>query len=329
MSRSKQIDMSEVRFAAELRIGNIRLAKANTLPLAETFVDISAGEVSITFWGDTPAPWDDISLASIRMFRLPRGRAEFQRQIEWFSDKRKQRARLPEGVPFDEHTLALRNVPESWKHTAFARSGRDFIHIYESKQQAILIRLLGKAGTILDNPLLKRIHRNLSIAEQQWIAKFPVTERRTRTSRTRDTRLAADVKMEMQGAAARARTLLNLDRIRDPKKTAEAIHRSLDEVRSRKRLGAEAKKRLAIDYGVLWGNALCEAAQWEWCCVKTAGQETYAVTSENRSHAVDPIGVMHQVLSSRRAANNSLLLFNMIVSGDLPQSPAHAYCWLT
>ncbi len=333
MPKSKDLDinMSEERFLHDLRIGCIRLRNADSLPIASSFVVLSKTDVSITFWGATPEPWDGVSLVSIRMFQLPRFKAEFQREIKWFSDKRKKRARLPEGVAFEENTLAMRGVPANWVHEGFARSGRDFIHTYETDKLAILIRFLGKAGNILDNPLLKQIHENLSIVENQWIVEFPKTKPQKRTqSVIAATPLAPEVQTEVLEAVGRARELLDLGRIRNPRKAAEAVYRALDEMRARKRVPAKEKKQLAIDIGALWGDALCKTKKWEWCCVRpTADQEIYAICSMNRSHAVDPIGLVHRILSSRRVPNNSLLLFNMIVSGPLPKASDQVYFWLS
>ncbi len=331
MSRSKQIDMSGVRLARVLQIGCIRLVNANTLPLAQAFIDISATEVSITFRGDTPKPWDDVSLASIRMFKLPRGNTEFQRLIEWFSDKRKTRARLPDGLPFDESTLAIRRLPEGWKHEGFARSGRDFIHIYQTKKLAILVRLMGQTGTVLDNPLLKRIHRNLCIVDGQWVTDFPATEHRKQSQqKIKEAALSPNVIAEIHDASARGRDLLKLGRTARPPKTADAIYRFIEEVRGWTRVSANEKKQLAIDLGALWGDALCTARKWNWCCLSpTSNQQIYAVCSPNRSHAVDPIALVHTILTSKKVVNNSLLLFNMISSGKLPEAPENAFCWLS
>jgi hypothetical protein len=233
-------------------------------------------------------------------------------------------------LPFDRTTLAIRDAPETWTHDGFARSGRDFIHIYQTKKRAILIRLLSKAGTVLDNPLLKRIHKNLAIIEDQWIGKFPSTELRKSTrQKTRELPLTPDVVNELRDAIARARELLNLGRRSKPNQVADAIHQAIDEIRSRKRVSAQEKKQLGIDLGALWGDALCTARKWEWCCVsQSSKQQVYAVCSPNRSHAIDPIRIVHSILQSRRVANNSLLLFNLILSGRLPESPA-GYCWLS
>lgn len=331
MSRSRDIVMNGVRLDPDLRIGCVHLANADSLPLASAFVELSAAEVSITFWGATPEPWDGATIVSIRMFRLPRGRAEFQRDIDFFSEERRKRSRLPEGVAFGENTLAIGGVPARWVHDGFARSNRDFIHIYRSDKLGILIRYLGKAGDILDNPLLRPIHENLRIVEDQWIVEFPETRPQGAASSTvTETPLPDEVQSQVREAVGRARERLQLGRIRDPRRTAEAIHRAIDEFRERQRVPAEEKKQFAIDLGALWGEALCRARKWEWCCVSVAAdQETFAVCSPGRSHAVDPLAMVYRILSSRRVANNALLLFNMILSGHLPAAADRKYCWLS
>lgn len=71
------------------------------------------------------------------------------------------------------------------------------------------------------------------------------------------------------------------------------------------------------------------AAGWEWCSVSPEPErEIHAVCSPNRSHAVDSLRVAFGILESKRADNNSLLLFNMIVAGDVPVSAEWAYSWL-
>ncbi len=331
MSKSKQFELSAACFARELRIGCIRLGSADSLPLASAFVDLSKTEASITFWGATPEPWNGTSLVSINMYWLPASRAEFRRMIKWFSDVQKNRARLPDGVAFEETTLAVHRVPAGWVHEGFARSGRDFIHIYRSRDRAILMRFLGKAGTILDNPLLAQVHKNLRIVDNQWIVDFPKTKPRKRAqSPITDTAPAPEIAAQLEEAASRAREFLNLGRVRDPSKTAKAIDQAINEIRSRSRLPADKRKQLAIDLGALWGNALCQAKQWEWCCIRpTAEEQIFAIVSSNRSHAIDPIRLVFNLLSSRQVASNSLLLFNMIVSGRQPETSDRAYCWLS
>ncbi len=93
-------------------------------------------------------------------------------------DERKSRARLPDGVPFEESTLAIRNLPSDWKHSAYPRSCRDFIHIYSSDKQAILLRVASKRGTVLNHPLLRIATDNIRIVPLQWETRRPKVQLR-------------------------------------------------------------------------------------------------------------------------------------------------------
>jgi hypothetical protein len=159
--------MSAACLPQEVHIGFVELKGAHRFPLSEVFVTLSANEISFTLKGDTEAPWADRSLVSITMFRLPKGRSEFNEQVAWFSEGRKKRVRLPEGDEFNPSMLAVRNAPISWIHDGFARSGHDFIHTYESDRHAMLIRYMSRAGTMLDHPLLRPVHKNLRILEDE------------------------------------------------------------------------------------------------------------------------------------------------------------------
>jgi hypothetical protein len=328
--RSKQIDMSGIRLKPDLEIGCCRLSHANTLPLSETFICLSPSEVSITFWGDTQAPWDGITLVNVFMFKHPRGRKEFERNQEFFSSNRKKRARLPEGVPFSEDILAIKKVPPSWNHTGFARSGRDFIHVYDSKRFGILVRFLGKEGTILDNPLIQRVHRNLRFVEDQWIVKYPETEPRRRSaSQPKGVELSPEIQAEIEAAASRARATLQLRPKAKPQKVVQAIHDCIETFRNEKRSRVD-RDDLSIELGALWGDALCIAKQWRWVSVVAKGKTGItAVVNENGSFAVDPFSLFHRILKSKKANNNALLLFNMIDAGRMPETADNSYVWLS
>ena len=81
----------------------------------------------------------------------PVARAELDELIEWFSDKKIASgpiARLPEGGRFDESILAIQGTSTEWSHTAFARTGRDYVHVYTSDEYGILLRTQAASGTI-------------------------------------------------------------------------------------------------------------------------------------------------------------------------------------
>ena len=331
MATSKQFAMTARQFAPEIRFGCIELRKADALELDGANVQVSPGEMSLLLVGAKRSQWNGISHVAVHMFSLPRRRTEFQRQVEWFGRERRSRARLPEGVKFDAAVLAIVDPPDGWEHEAFPRSGRDFVHIYRSAGRAVLIRLATKAGTVLDHPLLKHVHENLRIVADQWIADIPEIHRRESSAfRVTDRGLSDGVKQEIDESAARARDSLKLTRHSSPSRTVEAVHEAIEMLRRRRRVSKNEKSQFAIDHGALWGEALCAATGWEWRCVQlTVEDEVVAVCSGTRSHAVDPIRVIYRVLTTAKADNNALLLFNMIVSGELPQAAEAGFCWVS
>jgi hypothetical protein len=332
MPDSFMIDMSEVRLTKELRYGCICLKNAHLLPLAETFIRRNANEPSITFWGDTPEPWDAVSLVSISMFRMPQGRKEFQRQIDFFGDKRKKRAKLPEGEMFDTTTLAIKSVSSAWEHDAFARSGRDFIHIYRGKKYALLMRLLGKAGGVLDNPLLKLVHNNLRLVDEQWIIEPPATEPRKAGKakpRLKESPLNNETIDEINSAASQARKRFGLAHLRSPAKVAAGIGEAVDAERLRTKVTNDERIETAVGLGALFGDCLEREVDWEWCAIPTeSGGPAYAVCSPNRSHMVTPMLKLLTLLKNKRKTNNLELMFNLIAADKLPPSQAGGYCHL-
>lgn len=322
--------MAGIRLKPDLSIGCCQLSHAGSLPLSETFVCLSPSEVSITFWGDTKEPWDGVTLVNVYMFKHPHGRKEFERLQEFFSDTRKKRASLPEGIPFTEETLAIKDIPESWEHSAFARSARDFIHIYDSKRFGVLVRFMGKEGTILENPLIKRIHRNLRLIEDQWIVEFPETEtRRKRSSQLVGVELPSDVQSDVQAAISSAETTLKLKPKAKPEQMTKAIHDFIEQARAGRTRSMD-RDQLSIELGALWGAALCKAARWRWLSVGQKGKAGItAVVNDNGSFAVNPFALIYGIMSTKKNVNNALLLFNMICSGRMPESADNSYTWLS
>jgi hypothetical protein len=131
--------------------------------------------------------------------------------------------------------------------------------------------------------------------------------------------LPADVCVEVKEAAERARSTLQIGRVRKPKRIAEAIYHGIDEFRGRKRTKKEERNSFAVDCGSLWGQALCEATGWMWKRLQSEQSEGFiAVCSPNGSYAVMPLKFIYDLVTNRKSANNSLLLFNMIAAGKLP-----------
>ena len=330
MSDSRQLDMANAKFAPEIRFGCVSLAKADKLPLSEVFLDVGKGEMSLTLWGDTPAPWDDVSLVSIRMFKFPAGRAEFDHDLAFFGTDRKSRAKLPDGIPFDDSVLAIKEAPAGWTHEAFACGPRSFIHTYQTKKFAVLVRWMTKAGTVLNHPLFKGVHANLRIVEDQWIAAFPEAgPRRAPKGMAQEQPLGDDLLAELDEALASGRAALGLKAKAKPESAAEAVHNAIDVARGGTKLSDERRTELAVELGAVWGDAVRRALKWEWARMPVSKKETIvSVTSPTRAHAVDPIRLVYDLVGDKKRANNALLLFNMLVEGGLPESPGECV-WLS
>lgn len=134
---------------------------------------------------------------------------------------------------------------------------------------------------------------------------------------------------EICAAAGRARHFLGLPPDLDAAGTVKAVYDQIEDLRGGKDLSPDEMNQWSVGLGVVWADALCAAGGWEWRCISTdVGGETYGVCSPDRSHAVHPTSLMHCLLAANSAPNNTLLLFNMILSGDVPQSAPAAYTWL-
>jgi len=329
--KSKDYFMSDVLLPNQVAIGCVLLQNLQDLPLSVVYICINKNEISITFWGNTTAPWKGDSLVNIEMFRLPNATEAFQRKADYHRKLRaKRKIRLPEGVPFETNTLAVTASAATWRHEDIPKHCRGIVHLYTTERYAVLIDSFSKSGTILDHPLLKPMSENLLLQEDQWIVEFPEAQPVSRVFRIQEATPEPEVINEINAAQTRARESLGLAGECNSATIVERLSTEVNELRSQSRLSASQKKQIAIDLGCLWGNALRDAKQWEWCVVSTEPDTSvYAICHPSRSHAVDPIGFVHRILSSKRNANTTALLFNMIVADDLPEAPPLTYSWLS
>jgi hypothetical protein len=153
---------------------------------------------------------------------------------------------------------------------------------------------------------------------------MPVIKSRERRT-SQDRPIAAREKAAIRSGAERAKDSLGLKRIRDPRKLAAAVHKSIDASRTAN-LKNEVKESLASDLAMLWGEALVAAGAWEWRRIDVDDENILGLCNHNRTFMVDPIAVMQRLLSSRRVPNNCELLFNMILDADsLPKGAEFSY----
>lgn len=330
MSDSIQFDMNKYRLPRVVACGFVETRSAHLLPLREVAYDgTSDHHLGLTLWGKTSGRAGDVSLLSIEMYRLPKGRAEFDSKVKFFGDERKKWARLPEGVRFGPTILAPQGVPVSWVHDGFPRSGHDVIHAYASQRQAMLIRYRGKK--MLDNDLFRRVNRNLSVVEGRWEAAPPACRPRAGLKPGAIERpLKLNVVNEVSEAIQRGYDYLKLKPGRaKPAKVRQAIYDAVDRlIAAKRRVPAEQADDLAIDLGCLWGQSLCDSLGWAWCQLKYGrGPAAYAVVSPDRSFAVAPMAYLLRQIGQRGpgADNTTLLLFNMVEAGAVPRSRPQAY----
>lgn len=173
---SKQFILRNSSFVSEVRFGCILIENADQLPLDMANFSSSSATVTLALDGATGKPGITDSFVTIHTFQFPEGLSEFDRLVAWFGQDRQSRAKLPDGIKFDESVLAVRNVPAEWIHEAYPQSKRTFVHIYRGPQQAILIRWIARTGTILDHPLFKPLIDNLQIVPGQWITEAPAIQ---------------------------------------------------------------------------------------------------------------------------------------------------------
>jgi hypothetical protein len=328
---SREIWMSEQRLTDEIRFGCFQLKMAHKLPLYEVFAHADAADVTISLKGETPAPWDDINFVTIYSYRFPKGKSEFESRIQFFSDTRKTRGKIREGIRFEPGILAVANVSEAWEHDGFARSAGDIMHVYTSKKFGLLIRYFARSGSILDHPLLSEVHKNLRIIDDQWVQEFPTTQPlKKQRSQVAESEMDEAALSEITEAIKRAKERLGLTARSKSDVIINAIASTIDDTRSQKRLSADEKQQLAIDLGCLWADTVRRKKKWQWATVPlTPTKSIHAICHPTRSHAVAALSLVHDLLKAARKPNNSALLFNMIVEDKLPQPGANAICWLS
>jgi hypothetical protein len=109
----------------------------------------------------------------------------------------------------------------------------------------------------------------------------------------------------------------------------QAIYEAVDRViASPKRLASRRVEDLAIDLGCLWGQTVCDAKGWTWCALNMeSGKKSYVVGDPKRSHVVAPMDFLLRMLRKRgeNAENTTLLLYNMIMAGELEKGVSKSY----
>jgi hypothetical protein len=313
----QQIDMSGQRLETPLVFGCIRIDQADTLRLDELVLNCDTHELGITLWGDS-------DLVSVSMFRLPGAADAFAEAVEWFGrDRRVRPPRLPDGVAFNDQTLAPARIEGSWVHDAFATSPRSIVHVYTTAHLGVRIRYLAKSGTLLDHPLLSGVCSNLTLDATFWRTDEPRTAATSETQAV-ECPLPPDVQEEVAQLLRSGRDWLRLTARSSALEAATAVDEMLEKLPRGKKVADSTTER-TLQLAVVWAEALCRECRWEWAQVGEAGDEEYVIVSPDRSLMIEPIAYIQGIRSSKRTENTALLLFNMIKAANVPRAPAHSY----
>ena len=142
-----------------------------------------------------------------------------------------------------------------------------------------------------------------------------------------DRPLKPSERKDVEKSIARGYEALDLPPGTPAAKTQKAMRVLIDQVVDGKRtLTPRAAADLSVNLGCLWGQAICDAAGWEWCSVKIGRTDLISVARPDRSYVVRPMHFIQQQLHKRlRGDNASLLLFNMIKGNSLPAGKPKAY----
>lgn len=315
MSNSREYSLKDCHFPAELTVGFVRIANADKLPLAEARVRVETDEAVILLKWEDPST-QEWAMVVIYMFRLPGGEKEFKRVCASFGE-RKQRIRLPEGVPFRPEHNAFTSIPVSWTHDAWAESKYELRHTYQQDDLAIFARWSGTRAAMITHPLLAMVRENVHIVEDQWEMTLPeVIPNPGTTQELTSCPIDDALRDEIRASASRARRHLRLHTEAPFGAVPPAIRWFLEQAGN-----SVDEKALAIDLGALWGESLCLATGWQWRSLQRAAASIATVIcSPGNRHFVDPIRTLHAALRSKTnsGGHHQELLFSLICAGNLP-----------
>ncbi len=143
-----------------------------------------------------------------------------------------------------------------------------------------------------------------------------------------DRPLDPDVAQEVTDSIARGYEFLKLkDGEVSPEEVQEAIYKAIDRLRGKPSgLTEERITELSVCLGCVWGDTVCRVLNWEWCVATLEGGDHFGIVTPNRSHVIFPMYfIQEQLKKDAEEDNTSLLLFNMLVAGQLPKAQPRSY----
>jgi hypothetical protein len=114
-----------------------------------------------------------------------------------------------------------------------------------------------------------------------------------------------------------------------PKAIAAAITEYVDAIHAgKKKLSSKAFADQALMLACAWGTAVCDELGYEWVNVRWPDGNSIGIVPKKRQFAIYPLPYVRRIMDDRDADNTILLLFNMLVAGNVPKSAPNAYVTL-
>ena len=103
-----------------------------------------------------------------------------------------------------------------------------------------------------------------------------------------------------------------------PEAVIEAIGEALPSLRA---LDRQPAFEASIALGALWGEQICRMLRWEWVWLTEVEDEQYthyAVVPPGRELFISALFVLSHYAIKAKPEDTSVLLFNMLVAGNVP-----------
>lgn len=108
---------------------------------------------------------------------------------------------------------------------------------------------------------------------------------------------------------------------RDPAERVRAMMELVDATNA----GKAAAEGLDLALACAWGEEIRAAAGLRWVDVRWPGGNSIALVPDDRRYVLRPLPYFKRMLSGPSVDNTVLLLFNMVVAGNVPRAAPKSY----
>jgi hypothetical protein len=134
--------------------------------------------------------------------------------------------------------------------------------------------------------------------------------------------LSQEMAAEIRDLAIKAAARLRLATA-EPERVARAIAEYVEDNRPPE---GDRIVEEAVELGVLWAEQLLRITGWEWVELRETNTNTqYAIVSRDRALVLFPTALFLELLGDTDRDNTTLLLFNMIRCGNVPEAEPGEY----